>query len=466
MNISLNKKTILRDDFPRGARYVAFNIPAGDHVEPLSEDEFNLLKQAIYPLDYHRFVEEFARINRITSTEESQRTILSRFINKNIIDLCKTNEVVDIDSQPHLAKGIPASNGVMPQRSPSHVYIETTQICNLKCLHCFSCETTDQYTLDRALVDRIFTELEQAGVLSVTISGGEPSIHPNFLHILDLLAQSRFGATILTNGMDSWTKEALDKVIQLQKVHNRGITLSISLDATDENIHDRIRGRSQASKKTLSTINYLAEHGFTNISLQMVLLNINFREMDKVVQFAADRGLKKVVFSNLLSIGNGKHCQPYMLSREEEEFCLYKSLELRQKYKNVIDIVLPKNASHFSDILNSTTSSTRSNPTCMAGMEEVAIRADGHVFPCAYLWDKDYALGNIAVHSLTEIWNHPRMKFFRGGYSVEDLDLCSGCAHANKCKLLACRALPIIEGNPYGCPPNCGLYQPVADGGR
>ena len=125
-----------------------------------------------------------------------------------------------------------ARQGVV--RAPLSGQWEITWRCNLRCVHCYTdpWNTPDRVSqeLTTAEVLRILDELQEAGCLSLTLTGGDPLARPDFREIYRAAAERGFLLTVFTNGtlitegtIDLWRRYPPEKV----EVTLNGITASV-----------------------------------------------------------------------------------------------------------------------------------------------------------------------------------------------------------------------------------------------
>ena len=85
------------------------------------------------------------------------------------------------------------------QTAPNFM-IEVTNACNLKCRACYKKEGTTFKTLEQVQQDlEAGTRLRP--VHTITISGGEPTLHPDLCRIVEMIKQRRVHVFLLTNGV-------------------------------------------------------------------------------------------------------------------------------------------------------------------------------------------------------------------------------------------------------------------------
>ena len=77
--------------------------------------------------------------------------------------------------------------------------IELTSRCNERCVHCYIPHDLKLYDITEEMYYSTLEELSKMGVLSVTLSGGEPMCHPKFKEFLRAAKKYDFYVHILSN---------------------------------------------------------------------------------------------------------------------------------------------------------------------------------------------------------------------------------------------------------------------------
>src|SRR5512139_3132120 len=85
---------------------------------------------------------------------------------------------------------------------PQSVGVEITSRCNLACLHCFNRSGAGS-TQELSLADSVylFDQMQTWGNTEVRISGGEPTLHPDFPAIVDATVKRGLRVSLNTNGL-------------------------------------------------------------------------------------------------------------------------------------------------------------------------------------------------------------------------------------------------------------------------
>ncbi len=79
---------------------------------------------------------------------------------------------------------------------------ELTYACNLACAHCLSSSgKRDPRELTTEQCEAVIDELQRMQVFYVNIGGGEPTIRPDFWHLLQYAVDHNVGVKFSTNGV-------------------------------------------------------------------------------------------------------------------------------------------------------------------------------------------------------------------------------------------------------------------------
>ena len=140
---------------------------------------------------------------------------------------------------------------------PPHMSIELTAGCNLRCRHCYreSDITKNGHMETQGLLD-ILGQLNDAGLRSVELTGGEPLLHKDFDEILDLCSNRFALVGVLTNGT-ILNNRILRRFVDLSD----RLLLSISLDGSTADAHDLRRGVPGSFLRTTRNIERLSQSG-------------------------------------------------------------------------------------------------------------------------------------------------------------------------------------------------------------
>lgn len=309
-----------------------------------------------------------------------------------------------------------------------------TDRCNCRCLHCYQSEYSVQteYSVLLQMLNQyaaFFNYMGQQGIL--TITGGEPLIHPDFWSLLEILVSQypQIAWAVLTNG----TLIDAETARRLAELGPRFVQVSIEGRAP---VHDRIRGAGNY-KAALEGIRNLSRCG-VRVSVSFTAHAANYREITHVARLA--RRIKGVrVWSDRMIPAAGEQ-DPLALNPVQ-------SYDYLKKMRSS-GCVSMNRALQFLEGGNSY--------RCVAGLSLMTVMPDGTVYPCRRL---PIPAGNLLQESLDAIYEGPLMLELRTR-TCED---CAACLYREVCNGgLRCLAYA-QTGNMWnadpGCPVKAGIYR-------
>lgn len=119
----------------------------------------------------------------------------------------------------------------------SFAFFYITNECNLSCAHCSfqSSSRCKNTALEKNLLLRFLDEMR--GIHDITITGGEPLLHPDFTAILSHAAGTASVVYVLTNGINLAGKKELGRLAQARDTTALKRLLKKTLKGLPENLH-------------------------------------------------------------------------------------------------------------------------------------------------------------------------------------------------------------------------------------
>jgi SynChlorMet cassette radical SAM/SPASM protein ScmF len=186
----------------------------------------------------------------------------------------------------------------------NQIYFYLTDGCNLRCRHCwiapkYQTEGEAATALDLDLFRHIVDQAKPLGLSAVKLSGGEPLIHPQFSEILDYLRGQDLRLSIESNGTNCSTEVAA----KLKACKDAFV--SVSLDGSDAETHEWMRGVEGCFDATVRGIKNLVDAGFRP-QVIMSLLRRNKGQMEALVRLAESLGAGSVKFNMVQPTARGE----------------------------------------------------------------------------------------------------------------------------------------------------------------
>jgi MoaA/NifB/PqqE/SkfB family radical SAM enzyme len=241
--------------------------------------------------------------------------------------------------------------------------------------------------------ERIIDELAELGVFLVTLSGGEPFLHPNFGDMF-LYAHKRFAHVMtLTNGT-ALRPCHLDPIQQV--LNEKGaVTIQVSLDSNDAHVNALTRAPSQ---RTLRTIKQLTSMG-CHVIVAIVVTRHNVATVVPTVESLSAH----TRWFHLMTVQD-------IRSKPGVE----RELEAERTVRASLWTELGALATARDLAINYPTQDCErgcaTGAPCMAGFSSLIIDPDLNVRPCDRL--TDIVLGNLNHAKVSEVWNSARMLAF------------------------------------------------------
>lgn len=188
-----------------------------------------------------------------------------------------------------------------------------TDRCQLDCQHCLRDPGQTPKDLPLALIRKVLGEARRVyqGV-QVALTGGEPTLHPEFAGILDAIVEHGFTWHMVTNARRF---ERLVEMLKEKPARREALTVvNFSLDGADEAVHDAIRGKGSYREVMLGATLCTA-YGIPFV-LQMVVNRKNMHQIEALGMLASSLQAKTVSFSVLTPTGTHLDAELFLTARQ------------------------------------------------------------------------------------------------------------------------------------------------------
>jgi MoaA/NifB/PqqE/SkfB family radical SAM enzyme len=177
--------------------------------------------------------------------------------------------------------------------------LQITERCNLHCAPCFVSAGTEGAEMSLHDIERIIPKLKELNIISITLTGGEPFLHPDIIRIVRTISDMDIKVSICTNA-------TLITALQMQQLADIGrIHVNVSLDGFRPESHGKFRGDIQSFEVTKSTIRLLGEHQLLHGILVTPNKLAEIEEYKHICQFAVENRASYVLMNPLSQMGRG-----------------------------------------------------------------------------------------------------------------------------------------------------------------
>lgn len=292
--------------------------------------------------------------------------------------------------------------------APISVTLMITRRCNLRCLHCGT--SSEQFRREDMTTKKLLSlidELARCKVFRISLTGGEPLIHPHFFKIVNAIMQYSMRMQLDTNAT-----LVTEKVVERLKELPRRPLISVSLDSIVAETCNRIRGPGSFINMKRG-IRMLAEAGL-RVRPFMVLSRLNYRELPQIVEFIKSIGIKQIFITMPAPCGRALRYEKEMTLQPNE---LRKALEtillvddsnpgfLTGPWTYMISFYRKLKEGTLADIEE--TNKNRMFRNCGAARVQATIASDGTVVPCDMSYT--YRAGNVHDQPFVDIWRNSTM---------------------------------------------------------
>ena len=192
------------------------------------------------------------------------------------------------------------NNGKIRLPYPLYATWDITNYCNLHCIFCSASALGNKEKIDDNNVIKIAKKLISSGIKYVSIRGGEPTLVNQLPECVKLFNENGVFVELVSNGTGI-TEELLSKFEQLNK---NLIRIKISLDSTNKELNDRLRGRG-SYEGAVSAINVCEKMKWA-FRTQMVITNQNKDGIIDMYNYVSSKGASSFGTILVLPMGRGK----------------------------------------------------------------------------------------------------------------------------------------------------------------
>ena len=288
------------------------------------------------------------------------------------------------------------------QHIPYTVIWELTHRCNLSCFMCYNVRRPEpELTTEEAF--GILMQMAEAGVLRLTLTGGEALLRKDFFDIARRARELDFALTIKTNGV-LITPEVANEIASLHPV-----SVDISLLGATPATVQRIMGGNETFDRIMQGVQLLRERDVP-VTLNTLLMKINLPERRAMMNLADSLGATQQLVFKISPDEDGLDKSNGQQLSGEEMASLYG--EMCAPFKPHPDHPQAR--------------------TCSVGLHSCLIDSYGAVFPCVEL---RIPAGNLRSQPFAEIWRDaPIFRELREKHILSNLPACRSCELQSYCE--------------------------------
>jgi AdoMet-dependent heme synthase len=308
---------------------------------------------------------------------------------------------------------------------PISVQLDLTYRCNERCVHCYL-DHDDHGEMNTAEIKHLLDEMAEAGVLFLTLSGGEIFLRKDFFEILEYARALTFAVRLKTNAILVREREA-------ERLRELGVeNIQISIYSHRPEIHDAITLVPGSLKRSIDAIRFLKSYGL-QVSIANVLMLQNMQDYPQVRELARELDVEFTIDPTITPKMDGDRA---ILNLNIERAALQRVFHDEELVGDVESFCKPA-APADEDEMDSL--------PCSAGHTACYVSPYGDVYPCVQF---PLPTGNVRTQRFLDIWQHSEKMNEVRDIRMRDLPTCSGCGHMTGCT--RCPGLAFMEGDMRG----------------
>ena len=280
---------------------------------------------------------------------------------------------------------------------------EIIQKCPNNCIFCSSNSNYDR----KDIVDfEIFKNTvnffcNHGGIKEISLSGGEPLLHPQIIEIIEFCKQNNIFVTLYTSGIMlnsldikdmTFDNDYIKKIIQdranekfsciplkvCEKLKEAGLDkIVFDMQAAEVDEYNYLMGTKNNFINLLDSMRYASKVGL-DTSIHFVPNKINVNQFEDIYEIAQLADIKEVRLLKFVPQGRGKdNKRDLQLSEEELKVFIEKCNSIKQG-RTILKIGIPLQIEN--------------NHLCTAGFDKLVVRYDGVLLPCPAFKDIDATL--------------------------------------------------------------------------
>jgi radical SAM protein with 4Fe4S-binding SPASM domain len=303
---------------------------------------------------------------------------------------------------------------------PAIYALELTATCNNHCPGCSNVYAADRTPppLPASAWETWLASLAPEAV-QIRLTGGEPTLHPEFYRILEAATAYDAWVTVFTNGRWRHPRQLARRLRDWPNLSGLLVSLHGARAASHE-VFSRVPG---SFAETIANIRLAVDAGLP-VALSTIITHASWNELEAVVELGQTLGVRHVAFNRYLG-GPLPGIEPT-------------PAEMRAAVTH-IEALIQSGAPVKYGIGMPQCYALNSSEGCLAGVAYASIDPWGHVRPCAH---SPTVVGSLQTESMPEIWRGPAMDAWRALMPTE----CTTCAAYPACHG-GCRAMQELRSN-------------------
>jgi radical SAM protein with 4Fe4S-binding SPASM domain len=334
-------------------------------------------------------------------------------------------------------------------KAPYKIDLALTYGCNNQCPHCYNeAGRLDMPSLPLEKWKVILDKVAEIGIPHVILTGGEATLHPDFLEIVRYADRLGMVVGLNSNGRYLANRDFMERTARAGLNH-----VQITLGSCYPEVHNSMMG-AKSFHQTVKGIVSAVESG-VHVITNTTLINSNIDHVEEIIDFIYDKGIRTFAMNGMIHSGGG--------FENPEAIREHRLLPLLTQVKQYAD------ARGMRFLWYTPTEYCRFSPfeidigvkRCNAGEYSVCIEPNGDVLPCQSYY---VPAGNLVDDEWDTIWNSELFRSFRDRkfnpveaglpekcWDCPDFSVCGGGCRIEREAQAGIRIADVAGGGCIGC---------------
>jgi radical SAM protein with 4Fe4S-binding SPASM domain len=310
--------------------------------------------------------------------------------------------------------------------------IEFSLHCNFKCPYCYvphDEELRNELTLDE--IENIILQAKTLGAKKIIILGGEPSIYPQIIDIIDFIVGQNLEVEMFSNGTGITVEFA-------ERLFEKKVRVVMKMNSFDEALQNKLSGHPNAYGIIQSAFNHLKQAGYPFddhfLAASSIICRQNITELPRLWQWLRNR--KIVPYFEVITPQANARLNAWLYVNPKELKALFEEIAA------IDQRMFGRSWSIQPPLVGN---------KCMRHQFSCLITAKGEVHPCVGI---PLSMGNIRKQPLDRILSESRIIKDLKNFKQTIKGPCRTCEKADEC--YGCRGAAFqITGDYLASDPLC-----------
>ncbi len=204
------------------------------------------------------------------------------------------------------------------KRFPLVTIIEPLEQCNLRCTGCGRVREYSDYMDERMSPEEVLSAAEESGAPVISISGGEPLIHPQIETIISSLIEEGYYIMLCTNGL--LLEEKLDDFEPSEQ-----LAFAVHLDGT-EKVHDKFTNREGVYETAFSALEEAIDRGFRVTTNTTIFKESNPDDLHELFRRLTEAGVEGIMLAPGYNYASADKSAEHQFLERKESIEVFKEI--------------------------------------------------------------------------------------------------------------------------------------------